>query len=1318
MHKLIHKFGLIGGMLVLFFFAGYLLLAYFLQIESRSIKQRAISNEIRRKVEHVNSNFIQIRFYEKTIMSSRSSPKAQKEFGNLLVQVREEIEQLHTDPQNGEMKAILVEIQDLLKSYEATFNTLVQLRIEEQLLHTQLHSVYQAISSNLFHRNDIELLRLLFNFSRFQEQYLTHRRESSFQALLMVLKSLQRKSNKSGGGNQQIETYCSSYREKLERDFALVQKRTNLNVKFDDLSVNLTIFFDNGSELAKHRAGKENLRLLTLRRQLRISLAIAIGIGIAGVIFILFLLARRIVNPVRSLAEIAREVRSGNIEARFNPLGDSRDEITQLGVDVNTMLDTLGDREQELIEHRAHLTDMVEERTQELKQSNETLEEINQMQNAQNSLNEIMRGEHDLSVLAHRIISYLCENLGSRIGAFYLMDEDNVLRLIGSYAYQGPSNMTDSFRMGEGLVGQAAFEKKSILLRDCPDDYIRINSGLGDSRPNQIVVFPLRYDTYVNGVIELGTFGTFSDRDLTFIDRTVESIAITISSAQSRFRLMALLEKTQQQSEELQSQHEELRTVNEELEERGRSLQESEEELKSQSEELQSTNEELQEKTEFLEKRQQELEAAKKEVEAKAHELGLASKYKSEFLANMSHEIRSPLNSLLILAKTLANNDDSNLSDDEVEAAKIIYAAGHDLLGLINDILDLSKVEAGKLDIHGQTVDISAMVNEIQDQFLPLAREKGLHFEVEIAPEIPKTFHSDGQRVSQILKNLLSNGIKFTQYGSVCLKIFRPRGDVGFFTDLKPDTTIGFSIIDTGIGIPQDSQEEIFVAFQQADGTTSRQYGGTGLGLTISRELSRLLGGEIQFESVEGKGSTFSLYMPLGEQISLKEVSVVAESPPSPSTEPALTPMPVFSEAEKFIPDDREDIQRGDKTILVIEDDSRFAGVLKDLARKKGYKCLVAGSGGQGLYLASRFLPSAIILDLALPDMDGHTVFNYLKRDLATRPIPMHLISARDETLSSLQQGAIGCLTKPVTTEVLHEVFARIEKLIASRIKHILVVEDDEKCMMAITALIKSKEVNITCMASGGEAYEQLKTGKFDLVILDLQLPDMTGFDLLKKTGRDASFEVPPVIVYTGRELTQAEHNELSRYAKSIVVKGVNSPERLLDETLLFLHSVESSLPYEQREMIRMMHDTDQVLQGRKVLLVDDDLRNTFTLSKILQKHGLEVIIADNGQLALEKLDKEEGIEMIFMDIMMPVMDGYETIRRIRNRKDRLKDLPIIALTAKAMPEDRTLCMEAGANDYMTKPIDLERILSLMRVWLYKYNSNRTQICQDGTVKP
>ena len=1019
-----------------------------------------------------------------------------------------------------------------------------------------------------------------------------------------------------------------------------------------------------------------------------------------------FLIVKNITSPLATLVVNIKKIATGNL--REVEEVNRNDEIGEVASSLRDLTAILRDttRQANRIAAGDYSIDIVPlsdydelgtamrtmtRRLRELSQENKEKDWLN---NGQVALNDQVRGEHSLEDLSNRIINFLARYLEAQIGALYI-NRDKVLHLQATYAYSSRKKLTNSYPFGKGLVGQAALEKNYINVSPCPKDYIHIESGLGVALPVNILVYPLVMNNEVKGVIELGAFKTFTEADRSLLGQVQESLAIALNSVESRGRQAVLLNRAQQLAEELQAQEEELKQNNEELEQ--------------QAEELRLTNEELEDKSEALEKQAADLQQAKREIEEKAGVVELASKYKSEFLANMSHELRSPLNSLLILSKSLADNEEGNLNKEQTEAARIIHSGGHDLLNLINDILDLSKAEAGRLEIDTSKVRFPPLVYDLKNQFKALAHEKGLNFTIEIDPELPDIMITDEQRLKQILKNLLANAIKFTSQGSVTLSIKVSANLTGTGQTPSDRNVISFVVKDTGIGIPLDKQKAIFEAFQQADGSTSRRFGGTGLGLTISRRLANLLGGAITVTSTEGKGTTFTLLLP--NISSTKDSSLAPDNQgevlvvrPGTSFTPQ-TQNATFAEITHplaFIPDDRESVEEGDKTVLIIEDDENFARILVKMAHQKGYKVLVAGDGRSGMIMAHTYLPKAIILDLGLPDVAGETVFDNLKGHLSTRHIPVHVISASHPTLEIRQKGAFGYLNKPVSAEDLSQVFSQFDTFFGKGGKKLLVVEDDTVSLKQITKLLSHPDIEIATATTGQEAKILLATQTFDCVILDLTLPDMTGFELLRELEQtdDLNREVP-VIIYTGRDMTSEENDLLQLYARTVVVKGAESQDRLVDEVSLFLHSVTSALPPEQQKIIRMIHDKDEILRGKKILLVDDDMRNVFALSGLMGKIGMQVIMAANGEQALEKLKTEKEVDLILMDIMMPIMDGYETMRKIRAQIDFV-NLPIIALTAKAMPEDRVLCMEAGASDYITKPVEQEKLFSLMRVWLFK----------------
>ncbi len=922
-------------------------------------------------------------------------------------------------------------------------------------------------------------------------------------------------------------------------------------------------------------------------------------------------------------------------------------------------------------------------------------------------MNEKIRGEKTEGEIAQAIINQLCTFLNAQIGAVYLLDNQE-LKLSGTYAYNFRKQNTKVIQIGEGLVGQAAAEKKTIVFTEVPDDYIRINSGLGNVVPKNLLLLPLLQEDSLRGVVEIGSAKEFSALQMELLGKIGENIAIVISAAQSRTKLKELLEETQRQAEELETQQEELKQSNEELQEKTEMLEKSESALKTQQEELQQTNEELEEKANLLEEQKEKLENAKMDIETKARELEVTSRYKSEFLANMSHELRTPLNSVLILAQLLAENKSKSLAEKEVEFARNIYNSGTDLLDLINEILDLSKVESGKMELDIANVSMADIKTDISAMFSEVAKNKSIEFAFQLnEKEVPGDIETDKQRLEQILRNLLSNAFKFTgKGGKVQLAIDEANKNDLLFKNPKlyqSPGIISFAVTDTGIGIPNDKLNIIFEAFQQADGSTKRKYGGTGLGLSISRELANALGGEIQLKSEEGKGSTFTLYLPVKFDASITEptartIEVKQNNEGAPQKSRKIE-KPHVVEGEVI--DDRYSIGENDKTVLIMEDDKEFAKVLLSFAQERQYKGIIAYEGNTGLSYARHYKPDAIILDMKLPVMDGTDVLKLLKADPELRHIPVQIISGYDMKKEGLELGAFGFMQKPISQNDLQSAFTRIEDFISKKLKKLLIVEDNKEHNEAIRELIGNGDVKCFSAYSGNEAYEIMCKDSFDCVIVDLGLPDMTGFALMQKIKDNNELKNTPIIVYTGKDLSKDETSRLNKLANTVVLKTVDSKERLLDETTLFLHRVESRLPKEKQNIIRKLHKTDEVLKNKTALVVDDDIRNIYSLNNALEEEGLNCLTAENGKAALQMLADHPEIDIVLMDIMMPEMDGYDATKEIR-RMSKFDKLPIIALTAKAMKGDREKCLAAGMSDYVSKPVNIEQLLSLMRVWLYR----------------
>jgi signal transduction histidine kinase/DNA-binding response OmpR family regulator/CHASE3 domain sensor protein len=916
-------------------------------------------------------------------------------------------------------------------------------------------------------------------------------------------------------------------------------------------------------------------------------------------------------------------------------------------------------------------------------------------------LADVVRSDLGEQPLAERVLAALARYTGADVGVLYVVSEPKqLLERRAAYACAAsPDGPLETLPLDASWVGQVARDGQLARLSELPADHVKVATATGTFSPRELVVAPLTGVGRTVAVVELGFLRPPGPEALEYLAESAQIGGGALLSAVYRAHLQELLAATQRQAEDLQHQQEELRVANEELQEQSRVLQQSQTQLEAQQEELKVTNAQLGDQSARLESQRDDLERTQTDLVAKAEQLARANQYKSEFLANMSHELRTPLNSTLILAKLLADNKDGNLTPEQVRFADTISSAGKDLLQLINDILDLSRVEAGKLDIKPEEVPLAGLVEALERTFEPLARQKQLTLTTGVDPGVPARLETDPQRLQQVLKNLLSNAVKFTDHGEVSLRV----------VSSGPDR-IAFVVRDTGIGIARGDLGLIFEAFQQVDGSQRRQHGGTGLGLTISRDLARRLGGEIFVESAPGKGSTFSLVLPVRFVALAARSSETGRSDrhptPEPAAEPARRPVSVAVPRQaQAVADDREDLVPGARTLLVVEDDPRFARILSDLAHEQQFRCLIAGTGGEGYELARRHRPSAIVLDVNLPDESGLAVLEQLKRDGETRHIPVHVVSVADYTQRALELGAAGYALKPVSREELSDAIRKLDEMSGQRTRQVLVVEDVEGMRENLRELLESEGVEITPVGTAGAALEQLGKKTFDCMVLDLGLPDMSGYELLERmsTGVVASF--PPVIVYTARALSPEEEVQLRRHSTSVVIKGARSPERLLDEVTLFIHRLESTLPREQQRLLREVRSREAVLEGRRVLLVEDDVRNIFALTSVLEPKGAQLVIARNGREALAELTRaQEGgkpVDLVLMDVMMPVMDGLTAIREIR-RNSAWAKLPVIALTAKAMPDDREKCLAAGANDYIAKPLDIDKLLSLVRVWMPK----------------
>ena len=900
-------------------------------------------------------------------------------------------------------------------------------------------------------------------------------------------------------------------------------------------------------------------------------------------------------------------------------------------------------------------------------------------------VSQAVQGDPVPEEIGRRVLSELCGQVGAVAGAFFVARAGG-FRRAANFGLSDEGR--DWFAAGEGLVGRAAQGNAPLQIKEVPADFVKLQSGSGERLPSELVLVPACVEGGATAVLEFAFFAKVEERALELLSRVGETIAVALRSVEQKMRLADLLEEAQRQGEELQTQQEELRVANEELTQQAEVLRSAYAQLEQGKEELETTTNTLAAQRDALEK-------AQTTLGQKMSELERASRYKSEFLANMSHELRTPLNSSLILAKLLADNKPGNLNDEQIKFASTIYAAGSDLLALINDILDLSKIEAGKFELRTESVSIARLLEPVLRMFEPIAKQKGLAFSSSL-PDSQASIETDAQRVQQILKNLLSNAFKFTERGTVSLSVEVREGRYAFV------------VRDTGIGIAKHYHAAIFEAFQQADGTINRRFGGTGLGLSISRDLSHMLGGELNVESELGQGSCFTLSLPkvfvASPSSSQRRAAPrrVEEStldlrqpelkPTLPSTEPLETPA---------FPDDRAQIDPQRRLLLIIEDDVAFAEILAQLARELSFQFLVAHSAEEGMRLALQFLPAAIILDMHLPDGLGLTVLDRLKQNGSTRHIPVHVMSVEDYSRMALSMGAVGYLLKPVERENLVSVFRNMKERL-TRLRRLLIVEDDPVQREAVTQLLSSEGVDIVAVATVAAARQELSRCSFDCVVTDLSLPDASGYDLLESMANDEAYAFPPVIVYTGRSLTADEEQRLRRFSSAIIVKGARSPERLLDEVSLFLHQVEATLPADRQRMLRQARDREAAFDGRKILLAEDDVRNIFALTSILEPKGAQLYIARNGREAIEHLQRTPDMDLVLMDIMMPEMDGLEATRAIRSSSNGYRKVPIIALTAKAMSDDRELCLKAGANDYVAKPLNVEILLSLVRVWLHE----------------
>ncbi|SIT24578.1 hypothetical protein SAMN05421788_106150 [Filimonas lacunae] len=999
----------------------------------------------------------------------------------------------------------------------------------------------------------------------------------------------------------------------------------------------------------------------------------------------------------RTELQLALEEKDADVTRRINIISGIADKISD--GEYNTRAADEGK------DGLGELSVAINKMAQSLEVSFTTLSDKEWLQTGIATLNDKMLGEYNLQLLAYNVIEFITQYTASQVGAFYVQENDKRLRYVNGYAFTA-SKDREVIVVGEGITGQSAASKSIIRLKDMPGSQVVISYATGEVRPVDVLAFPLMFEKNVVGVIELASLTPYTANDLAFVEAVSHNIGVVINSIENRKRLQELLEETQSQAEELQAQHSELENINAELETQTQKLQASEEELKVQQEELKEANTELEERTRLLEEKNNLIFERNIEIQRKAEQLALSTKYKSEFLANMSHELRTPLNSILLLSRLMSENNDRNLSKEQIEYANVIMSSGHGLLALIDEILDLSKIEAGKMELDYQMVMLEELAQDMRSLFMPVAKEKSIEFIVTIHQEVPVSIETDKMRVEQILKNLLSNALKFTTHGYV-------RMDVHVVTENK--SQLAFTVKDTGIGISKDKQQLIFEAFQQADGSTRRKFGGTGLGLSISRELVKLLGGEIALESIVNEGSEFTVYIPVSKAAAsatqansskslsqIEDAIVVSEE--NPAVEANHTQRYISEVIPDNIPDDRDSTAPGDNCILIVEDDINFAKSLLDYTRKKGYKGIVCVRGDEVLELAALYQPAGILLDIQLPVQDGWEVMEVLKGSPLTRHIPVHIMSSHEFRYQSLSKGAVDFINKPVAFEQMKDIFNRIEEVLTANPRKVLIVEENPKHAKALAYFLETHQVNAEIKDNVNDSVAALNKQQVNCVILDMGVPDQNAYDTLEEVKKRPGLENLPIIIFTGKSLSKSEELRIKKYADSIVIKTAHSYKRILDEVSLFLHLVEEKKENgENPRQYRNLGQLQDVLRGKKVLIADDDVRNIYSLTKALETFHMNVISAMDGKEALKQLEQHPDTDIVLMDMMMPEMDGYESTRLIRETH-AFRNLPIIAVTAKAMTGDRAKCISAGASDYITKPVDIDQLLSLLRVWLYDRN--------------
>jgi len=1075
----------------------------------------------------------------------------------------------------------------------------------------------------------------------------------------------------------------SSGKLKLEDLIAIVQSGYGKNM-MDELRSILGDINNEEERLLLNR----NADLIKMEKETRVIMLTGGALATITAIIIASLSIRMIVNPVKVVTNTFREIAEGEVNLEARLMSNSEDEIGKMARYFNIFMTKL----KELISENRNQSWLTTGRAE---------------------LNEEMRGVREINTLSSRIITYICRYLNMQIGKFYVKTDSNTFKVFGSYSYSSSEGSPDEFNIGEGLVGQAALEDKIVLVQDVPADYMKIISGFGEAVPKNILIAPCMYHEEIECIIELGSFNQFTDVQLKFIEQVSENIATSINLTKAQTKMEVLLNKTLVQAEELQVQQEELRQNNEELEEQAKILKQSEMNLQTQQEELRVSNEELEEQTKKLEQQKRDisennklLRKANHEIEGKAKELEIANKYKSEFLANMSHELRTPLNSIIVLSQLLENKKANEpLTEKQLEYSKTIHSSGKNLLRLIDDILDLSKVESGKIDINFDQVNLAELAENTKSLFTPIILQKNIDFKIEIEDGLPEKIISDVQRLQQIINNLLSNAFKFTETGYVKMNICRPKEEdiKNYKIEENVNKLISIEIIDTGIGIPADKQTLIFEAFKQVDGTISRKYGGTGLGLSISRELARLLGGNIYLKSEEGKGSKFTLVFLDNdnmEQVKLnkEEYSSIDKNYHDNLEEKIISE----NDINEFTKDEHYESKKEDeKLLLIIEDDEQFSTLLSELAYKKNYKVLIEKNSEEAIKLAVKYKPYAILLDIGLANNSGVRVVDKLQNLEYTKNIPIHIISWKEDKNSyDKMKNLVWHIKKPYNLEELYNLFDKIETSLSNDSKKLLIVDEDKSQSNMIYNNLNERGFKITTLESGLDAYKLLKDEQFDCMILDLNLKDMNGIDLVNKLKEENLVNFP-ILIYTEGNITQEEEDKLNKYTESIIIKGNNSIDRLLDEVSLFFHSVDSNIDNKNFENIKFSEEKENLLNNKNILIVDDDMRNVFSLISALEEKGMNVVVGRNGSEGIKKLYEKNNIDLILMDVMMPEMDGYTAMKEIRKEK-QFDNIPIIAITAKSMKEDRQKCIEAGSNDYLTKPVDINKLISLLKVWLYK----------------